>query len=297
MIDIKELPSEPVWSSSRSDLFAQCLRAYYIRYYLSWNGWLEDADPRSRRAWFLTKLDNRWTWTGRAVHEAIADWFKTREDSGDGGINGVMEGMVAKLRDEYRLSLSGAYKNAPGKVVGLLEHEMREALSKEDWAGIVENAKTCIRNFFQSDNLRFVRDVPRRDIHCVENSDKFEVVEGFECYVVVDFAYRAEDYLVVLDWKTGRRERKEIERQLLCYASYFEKKGWPVDRIGTAAVYLLKGKVSRVEVTRDKLNEFSDGVVRDLRMMREMHGAGESEFPASPSRLCGWCRYRELCNT
>lgn len=286
---------EPTWSASRVDLFNQCLRAYYCRYYLSWGGWREDADPRSRRAWFLSKLDNRWSWTGKAVHELIARWFADREGMGDP--DRVLGEMVNRLRQEFAASREGVYRSAPGKVVGLIEQELGESVSDEDWSSIVEDAKTCVRNFFESEKLRFVRDVPPGDVHCVETSDKFELLEGFECFVVVDFAYRAEDYLVVLDWKTGRRERKEVERQLLCYASYFAKNGWSSDRIGAAAVYLLKEKVFRVDVNQRKLDEFANGVVKDIRAMRELHGKDESEFPASPSRLCGWCRYRELCNT
>ena len=53
--EYRELP-EFSWSPSRQRLLDDCPRAYFYRYYLSWNGWLDDPPADSREAYRLDKL-------------------------------------------------------------------------------------------------------------------------------------------------------------------------------------------------------------------------------------------------
>ncbi|MBU1700874.1 MAG: PD-(D/E)XK nuclease family protein, partial [Candidatus Eisenbacteria bacterium] len=47
------------WSHSRKRLFDDCPRAYYFRYYGSWEGWLHDAPPLARALYILKQLKSR----------------------------------------------------------------------------------------------------------------------------------------------------------------------------------------------------------------------------------------------
>src|SRR4051794_9618888 len=59
------------WSKSRHEKFSECLRAYYFQYYGSWGGWEQDAPKGVRNLYILKKLNNRYTWAGSVVHDAV----------------------------------------------------------------------------------------------------------------------------------------------------------------------------------------------------------------------------------
>ena len=287
-------PQEPTWSFSRAELMKKCLRAYYIRYYLSWGGWKNDAPARVRDAWLLSKLDNRWTWTGKVVHQVIAKWFSDRVLIDKIDPAKIAEKFVENLRWDFKLSRAGKYRSSPGKIVGLMEHEYGDEVSREEWTKVVDAARDCLLNFFTNSAFGFLREA--EDILCVEKLESYEVIPGNNAFVVVDLAYRKEDLLVVIDWKTGKKRQDEVERQLVNYGLYFSRKhDWNIANVGCAAVYLKSGDIVRVEIDEDKVNRLVDDIVKDLARMRRLHGLPEDEYPAQPNHLCGWCQYRRLC--
>jgi transposase len=84
-------------------------------------------------------------------------------------------------------------------VVGLLEYELQEDVADEEWAAVVEDAKRSLRSSFDSDKLRFARDVLDGDIVCVEGSGTYKAAPGSQVRAAVDVTYRSGDFLVVLD--------------------------------------------------------------------------------------------------
>jgi len=122
-------------------------------------------------------------------------------------------------------------------------------------------------------------------------------------WVKLDCAYRADDRVVVADWKTGA-SRPEHRTQLEVYALYAVRT-WkdvvPEDLV-LRGVYLDDGKEVDAAVSAGDLEELEARVVDSVARMREAledpeeNVAREEAFPMTDERrTCRYCVFRDLC--
>lgn len=307
------LAHELSWSTSRARTFDACPRRYYFDYYLSWLGWERDAPPERRKAYLLKKMTRLPILAGDLVHQAIAEYFRCRDQGHEYTLEEARTFAVQGLRQKYKESRDGAWKAKPAKLCRLAEHHYAEPIIDEATGAagdygkrFVARMEQCLTTFFTSPALADVRaSQPGTWLACEELST-FELFES-KVYAVPDFAYRAPDGRVhILDWKTGR-PRPEDRFQLDVYALYArEKWGAAPEEIVAEDVYLELGERHEATFTAASLAATMERIQATLAPMRSSHfdaarGVGDAgRFPAleagTPAAAeCRGCNYRELC--
>ncbi|HIN86361.1 MAG TPA: hypothetical protein EYN06_07760 [Myxococcales bacterium] len=295
------------WSFTRSSIFRECRRKYWLNYYGSWGGWAQDAPIEIRRAYILKKLKNRWMWAGEKVHESIEgvlnDWRKKRARHSDQ----VIEQTVALMRREFHSSREGVYLNAP-KTCALFEHHFKEEVEDRQWLRNRDKVVQCLNTFFESEWANQLQVMSQPDWLEVETFGRFQVA-GYEVVVKLDVAHLFEDGVRVIDWKTGRTQGGDDDQsealQLAMYARYAAQH-WevPSDRVWVVAANLFHNDGKSRLVTEQELAA-AEAVVREdaAAMIAIMDGQDPQknrvEQAACPmtenTQTCKRCVFKEVC--
>jgi len=279
------------WSASRHDTFASCRRRYYYAYYAA----LEDEEIRR-----LKKLSALPLWAGSVVHDTIEQFLKTNDTlPGPDQQEAIVRGAVqATMLAHWRESEAGAGG------FRLFEHEYAVPVEQEDKRLAVTIVMRSLRHFFGSRTLARVLALGRSRWLALEDLVSF-TVGGTEVFLRMDLAWREEDgRVVIVDWKTGRREGRFNEVQVAGYALYAAEKGWvqEPEQITTELDYLVVPKAVRRNVTRKQIEHARRFIERSARDMRALvadpalNVAREQDFPRiDRPQVCRRCNFRRLC--
>jgi hypothetical protein len=303
-----ELRNRLSWSHSRNETFRDCLRRYYYHYYGSWGGWSATAPPEARRLYLLKNLKNRHLWAGGIVHdaaaEALAQQRKAPAPPPDAPQGEAAAGRaVERMRREFRLSRSGAYREDPRRVVGLTEHHYSEPVADAVWQETAEMVRRSLLNFYAGSYLRDAGKLPAEDWLALEDLQTFPC-DGVPVYVKMDLAWRRPDGGVrILDWKTGRRRPQPGGLQLAVYALYATEQ-WEMapEQIELREINLnldceaqARPAAADLEAARAEIRASLDAMRARLTDVAE-NEADIAEFPAEPNaRRCRGCPFREAC--
>lgn len=300
MVDFK---NEFSWSKSRDGLFNECKRKYYFNHYGCWGGWDPTAPERIRELYILKNLSTRQIWIGQVVHDIIK-YYLTKLKSGEDVISShLIFKLKKRLKEDFECSETGIYKKFPKKC-GLVEHEYKMLISKDEWDELFKYAEKCIMNFYNSDILK---EIKREDIDkwlFLEDFLSFDF-EGTKVYLSIDFAIKDKDNRVVLyDWKTGKERDVEMDVQLACYALYVLQK-WNLspDRIIIKKFNVALGKEDEFKATTQIIEDIKDYMRKSIEDMknilkdRENNIAEEKNFPKTTNvKNCLRCNFKKVCD-
>jgi CRISPR/Cas system-associated exonuclease Cas4 (RecB family) len=279
------------WSASRHDTFASCRRRYYYSYYAA----LEDEEIRR-----LKKLSALPLWAGSVVHDTIEQFLKTNDtlpspEAQEALVRSTVHGVML---GQWRESEQGTQR------FRLFEHEYDVPVEQEDKRIAVTIVMRSLRQFFRSETLARAFAASRARWLALEDLVSFHV-GGTEVFLRMDLAYREPDgRVVIVDWKTGRREGKFNEVQVAGYALYAAEQGWVGDpeEITTELNYLAIPKAVRRAVTRQKIDDARRFIERSAADMRALlvdpagNVAREEDFPrVDRPQVCRRCNFRRLC--
>jgi hypothetical protein len=279
------------WSASRHDTFASCRRRYYYSYYAA----LEDEEIRR-----LKKLSALPLWAGSVVHDTI-EWFLKKHDAlpppeeQDALIRRVVHtGMVSDWRESEMGSLR----------FRLFEHEYGVPVEQEDKRIAVNTVMRSLRGFFRSDTLQEALAAGRDRWLALEDLVSFHVAD-VEVFLRMDLAFRdADGRVVIVDWKTGRREGRFNEIQVAGYALYATEQGWASspEEIATELNYLAIPRATRREVTQKGIDHARNFIRKSAGNMKALlvdpveNVARVEDFPMiDRPRVCRRCNFRKLC--
>jgi hypothetical protein len=279
------------WSASRHDTFSSCRRRYYYSYYAA----AEDEEIKR-----LKRLSALPLWAGSVVHDTI-EWFLKKHDAlpppeeQDALIRRVVHtGMVSDWRESEMGSLR----------FRLFEHEYDVPVEQEDKRIAVNTVMRSLRGFFRSDTLREALEVGRDRWLALEDLVSFHVGD-VEVFLRMDLAFRdADGRVVIVDWKTGRREGRFNEIQVAGYSLYATEQGWATspEEIATELNYLQIPRAVRRSVTQksvDHARNFirkSAGNMKSLLLDPAENVARLEDFPMiDRPRVCRRCNFRKLC--
>ena len=266
------------WSASRHDTFSSCRRKYYYSYYAS------HEDEEIKR---LKKLSALPLWAGSVVHDTI-EWFLKKHDTlpppeeQDALIRRVVHtGMVS----DWRESEMGSRR------FRLFEHEYDQPVEQEDKRLVVNIVMRSLQHFFKSDTLGEALAVGRDRWLALEDLVSFHVGD-VEVYLRMDLAFRdADGRVVIVDWKTGRREGRFNEIQVAGYALY-----------ATELNYLVIPRATRRGVDARRVDHARSFIAKSARTMKELlvdplgNEARLEDFPMiDRPRVCRRCNFRRLC--
>ncbi|MBS3788962.1 PD-(D/E)XK nuclease family protein [Candidatus Bipolaricaulota bacterium] len=326
----KDFKNNFSWSNSRLSTFKSCKRKYYFQYYGFWDGWEDDASERVRTIYRLKKLNNRHTWKGTIIHEAIAFLIKSLLENEKLNRDEFKKAVVGKMRVQYKTSNSGDYKSDPKDNFGLLEHEYNEEISDETWQLLKESVFRSLDNFRGSKFWKKAKTLTQEDCLALEGNlkgsennwktispnlntwknlpsgaaaDHF-TVDGVKVWVKIDFAYPEDDGSIrLIDWKSGNSESEPDSTQLNIYG-YYASKVWcdPEEKIHLTAYNVNRdeqydrtfSKEGKQETREKILNSVEN--MKELLVNREENEAKEEDFPKKENdNFCRHCRYRQVC--
>ncbi len=295
------LKNEFSWSHSRAEMFQRCQREYYYNYYGAWGGWLPAADPLKRELYILKNIKNRWAWMGDLVHffiEKISAALLRKEAVLS---EQILQQADQAMRREFIQSRDKKYRLDPKNQNGLVEHEYNLTLPDQDWKWIHGNVKRCLTNFFFSRIYSQIKELDPSAVFNIEKLDNFEF-EGVKIYAKPDLAYRSQEKIYLIDWKTGEPAADHLI-QVNSYILYAEKK-WRVDpqQIQAKIVYLKNLEEKDIAVTNDSQDQIKNHMRDSIQRMKIASvnpESGEPSLALSPMTQdrahCKWCRFQGIC--
>ncbi len=299
----RALTNDFTWSVSRDRSFRECPRQYWFNYYGSWSGWEWEADPRTREIYMLKQLKSRPTWIGEVVHDCIRH---SVENLARGipvlPVDRIREITRNRMREDFRASRDGLYRDNPKSACGLFEHEYRVPVTDEEWRDAADHVDRCLVTFYASAVWEEFRETAPKDFLEIETFSRF-VLDDVEVTVKLDCATRETDHVVVWDWKTGRRESTGAQIQLACYAFYMHQRyGVPIQAVHMRRVELSTGVVHARRIGESELKETLDyvrGSIADMRGLLADPGrnvADEERFTKVARRdRCLRCNFLRVC--
>lgn len=284
-------------------MFEECRRRYYYHYYGAWGGWDTGAPGDARRLYVLKQLTGRQGWAGRVVHSAIELTLKALHAGQTLPEAWLLEETVRRMREEWRFSQRGGYRERPKDGVALFEHEYAVEVRAQTWQLLRDHVLRCLRNFHRLPLLEEIRRTPPERWILIEDIRAF-TFEGTPVFAAPDFGFwTPADRLALVDWKTGSPHPEETAVQLGGYALYardiLEVSPALVDLI---EVNLRAGEVTvhpwdeaRLETIRDRLRLSIRGMKAWLRDPDANVAVLEDFERTEDLRLCRWCNFKSVC--
>ncbi len=288
---VSRVGKEFSWSASRHNSFDSCARRYYYAYYAA------NDDPEIKRLKDLSALP---LWAGSVVHEAIERFLKDSR-----GAPSVTE-QQAIIRAAVHGTMVSQWRESEARGGGfrLFEHEYQVPVDYEDKKIAVDIVRNSLRAFFDSPTLAEALAAGRERWLTVEDLVSFHVGE-IEVFLRMDLAFRDRDgRIVIVDWKTGRKERPLNELQIAGYALYAAERGWAAspEEIQTELAYLAIPRFVRRGVDGRTLDDARAFIQRSAAGMKALlvdpltNEARLEDFKmVDRPQLCRRCNFRRLC--
>lgn len=295
------------WSFSRKVLFEECQRKYYYHYYGSWGGWEKDkADNITRILYVLKHLQSRHQWKGSIVHNEIARIIKQFVSTGK---LTPIEVSLLRIKNlmirDFRYSKSSLYWEAYGSLrerVALFEHEYEIDIPDEEWKKTYKEIKECIKNFYKSSILEKIIHLDSESILSIDSITPTQFCFNREkIYINLDLAYKIEDRIEIVDWKTGIGESDQ--RQFLLYTLYArEVLGIPLNKISVVEFNLLnqhqkihKFGLEDIKIAKRNINN-SISIMKGQLIDSVENVAVITDFPRTNDiTKCISCNFRKIC--
>lgn len=300
----RELKNEFAWSKTRDEVFRECLRKYWFQYYGFWGGWFENASKRAREIYILKQLQTRQMWAGDHVHRRIKHTLSdVRRGFEPKAVEKAVEATLEDMREDFKASRAGLYRQEPKRKCGLFEHEYKQDVPNEKWKENADHVALCVRNFYASEIFQRIRALPRESWLELEERSSFDL-DGLKVYVQLDFAFREDSRIVIYDWKTGRADSGRNDLQLACYVLYAAQK-WQVAPAQVTAVEfnLPSNQERRHEVDEGKLQSVKEHIRESAEEMLfpltdPEHNKAEDEDAfefTEDERACTRCNFVKVC--
>lgn len=301
--EVRQYP-EFSWSISRQRKIDQCPRLYYYAYYLSHNGWLDDASEDARLAYRLNKLTTLDAALGHEVDARARELeTATRNSAPLASAEELEQRTRVALRELWRAAKAGRQAfEARAKSVTMF----RSIYLGQDVAPEVErlNAKVgpCMNGLLSVDHWKRLQGTGQAGVVSVPDFASFEM-RGLKVFAAPDLAYIRDGQLHVIDWKSGDRNPLDESQVLLQMLYVLETcpDAAGLELVGhreyvQEAVSLTVAPVANLrEVTEEIVGS---GVAKMRGLMRD-HAVNEplelEAFERHTSGLCKTCNFFPLC--
>lgn len=294
------------WSKSRDEEFRECRRKYFYDRYASWGGWDRNAPEEARQAYILKNLKNRWAWKGETVHHVIEYALKLLREGRALPFESALERLTDIMRNDYRASKQGKYRENPKLHTGLFEHEYQKEISDPVWKDIHASSVDCLRNFYNSALYRQIVEDDKKEWLAVEDLEEFDF-EGARIFVKLDFARRKNGRIEIYDWKTGKSVNSQgVSAQIGTYALYAMSK-WkvpaediraflfglsapsPVPEERAIDAALLENTRALITSSVAEMKKLLSDPAKNVPLARE-----HFSFTENP-RICATCNFYKIC--
>ncbi len=300
MTDFK---NEFSWSKSRDGLFNECKRKYFFNHYGSWNGWDHNELDRTKRIYYLKKLNTKEIWLGQIIHEVIKYVLNQLRIGKIISLSHAMAILRKKFEEGFIQSSLKRYTGFNSKSHKFFEKEYGIDISKEDKKELLKKAELCLTNFYNSDTFMTIRKTSIENWIFLEDFLNFDF-EGNKIFLSMDFAMKEGDKIILYDWKTGQERTADFDLQLTCYALYVsEKLGVSPENITAKIFNLSINKEDVFEINKEKLEDMKKYIREKIKLMKsllvnieENVAKEEKEFPKEEGFYCSRCNFKKICS-
>jgi len=303
VFEIKPYPDFS-WSMSRQRKLDQCPRAYFYGYYLSHNGWLDDAPAEARMAYRLNKLTSLDALLGQQIDERARELEAAARSGKPLPSAEELEARTREaLRQAWKVSQAGraAFEDRPSKVV-MLRSLYLEQDTQPETDRLNEKAGPCMAGLIATphwERLRACGDAGRIEIPAFASFD----LDGLKVFAAPDLAYVNEGTLRVIDWKSGREDDTNPMQVLLqmwwALGTYPELEGLAIHG---HLEYVYAGRTEPVDPAPDFKAEAAETVREGVARMRALASDPERNIPLEmdaferrESGLCRTCNFLPIC--
>lgn len=223
-----------------------------------------------------------------------------------------------KLRQGFKESLSQK-KHPNNKKLHLYEHFYGETVDAEKAHRISEKIYSALKAFCESEQIKEMIKVPAGNWKSVDELNSYHLKKLFtkiddhekyfyndiKIWCAIDFAYIDHNgELWIVDWKTGKENKEELQNQLASYAIFAQQEwGFPLEKIHLCGVYLNEnGRVSHYPLTVEQVMNCKESIAQSCRNMLNLlanqaeNSADESNFATSPDSFrCRYCNFKKVC--
>jgi hypothetical protein len=292
------------WSMSRQRRLDHCPRAYFYGYYLSHNGWLDDAPPESRTAYRLNKLTSLDALLGQQIDERARELQAAARSGKPLPSAEELEARTREaLRKAWTISKAGraAFEGRPNKTV-MLRSLYLEQDTRPETDRLNEKAGPCMAGLLATshwERLRACGDAGRIEIPAFASFQN----DGLKVFAAPDLAYVHEGTLHVIDWKSGRDDDTNPMQVLL-------QMWWALDTDPALEGLAVRGHLEYVTAARTEPVDPAPGfkaraaeAVREgVARMRALTSDPERNSPLAmeaferrESGLCKTCNFLPIC--
>ena len=242
-------------------------------------------------------------WAGEKIHQCIERTIKNLQRGIPLlDIDQIVSITLNRMRADFKSSKMKNYLRTP-KSCALFEHEYDLVIPDELWRETAHNVERCLRNFYNSEIFRELKEVSSGHWLETEQFSHF-ILEGVKIWVVMDCCFKSDSGITIIDWKTGKSTTEDNSIQLSCYALYVWDK-WGIDptKIKIVEYNLSTDTPKDFFITRRNIEDIKGyirGSVADMRFllidMKANIPKDESCFKrVDDKRISNQCNFRKIC--
>lgn len=301
-----EIKLKYAWSNSRVNTLRECMYKYYLQYFESWQGWQHSAPDNKKKAYLLKNLTNLPMFAGSVVHEVIEKVLKQFIHQNKWIPIQQAQKMGKNLLNQgWQQSKNQLWKDKVKGNVNLFEHYYNQSISKEQITKIGKLVNECIRAFYDLEIIQKLHSSEKTDILSLEDFQKFNLNTGEEVTVKIDFGFKHNNKVYLIDWKTGKANNNVID-QLITYSMYAVKMGWAkkIEDVIIVPVYLAacihgyEQCATEIVATTNQARRQANIIREESKLLAEAHKNKDNpQFfkRTTNARLCARCNFKEIC--
>ena len=285
-----QFSSDLGWSFTRRKSFESCKRRYWYDYYNRWDPEIEREIIRQLKGLKSTPM-----LIGEVVHILMASIAKR-----------LLHNRATIDRDHFNINARNALTNALNGCDFQEIHfgHCSEISADELWLRL----QTFMESYLSSDRHRWLQEEWDSEQGYLIDPDGYGETRlaGMKIYAKPDLLVHDEQGMLIIDWKTGRRDASDHNLQVAVYAAWArEVLEQPASKIRVADAYL---KPPYREETQRCTESELDAVVKQVRSERasmqamcidvvENKPLEKANFNMTEdTEVCRFCNYRELCH-
>ena len=278
------------WSSTRYDIFSECKRKYFYQYYAKF-----DKEYQKHNIDFLKGLTSIPMEIGNISHDVVKDVLERLKKS-----------TAPVDKHKFEAYVKNIAQSRTKKNYFEVHYKVQEKIDPDQ---LFHKTYASLNNFLESERFGWIKEsaISEMDKWIIEPEGYGESrLEGLKWYCKVDFMFPSGEKIIILDWKTGKKNEKKHSKQLVGYAAWasfhLDRKASDIEPI---IVYLHpEYEEISLNITDVELMEYKERILRETKEMYGYCSNFEENIPLDKEKfplredttICKYCNFKELCH-
>ena len=278
------------WSSTRYDIFSECKRKYYYQYYAKF-----DKEYQRHKIDFLKGLTSIPMEIGNISHDVVKEVLERLKKS-----------TAPVDKHKFEAYVKNIAQSRTKKNFFEVHYKVQEKIDPDQ---LFHKTYASLNNFLESERFGWIKEsaISEMDKWIIEPEGYGESrLDGLKLYCKVDFMFPSGEKIIILDWKTGKKNEKKHSKQLVGYAAWasfhLDRKASDIEPI---IVYLHpEYEEISLNITDAELMEYKERILRETKEMYGYCSNFEENIPLDKEKfpmledttICKYCNFKELCH-